>query len=533
MENNNDLIKILIPAVGGQGGGVMTEWLVQAFFDEHFDVQGISLPGLSQRGGSTVYYLEAHPRHKAQDKNVVFAQYPMPGDVDVILSQEFLELGRALELGYGSDKTTIVTSTHRIYSTLEKMPLGSGIYQEENLRRIAEEFSREFIGIDALELAKINDMDELAVNAILLGALAALEILPINKASFIGAIGQVGVAVTSNIKAFEAGYDYVTSQKKDPIGAGSQTDWDDFVAERAEKLEGSKAGEFLDLIRERIADYPDGVRQLVAESTYRLIDYQAKWYGEKYLDSVDSIYQLDKSVKADGFVLTKQYAKNLGLWMGYEDGIRVSELKINSGRFKQIMEGMRIKPGQVFRVVDYLKPDAEEVYGLFPNILVAPIMAVVNSRVFQKIVGKRKPLTMGQTPTTTSFTGFMRLWFLTKFKFIRPYSYRYKQEHRLIKKYDAAIRTFAALDYNLGVLIASSASMIKGYGRIRRRTIDAFLRFIDNIMVPITELDKSTTGEYTRSVQIGERSLKLISESTEGIDQAETIVQDELERKAA
>ncbi|MGH7892218.1 MAG: 2-oxoacid:acceptor oxidoreductase family protein, partial [Thermodesulfobacteriota bacterium] len=58
MQNKSDLIKIFIPAVGGQGGGVLTEWLVQAFFLEEYDVQGISLPGLSQRGGSTVYYLE-------------------------------------------------------------------------------------------------------------------------------------------------------------------------------------------------------------------------------------------------------------------------------------------------------------------------------------------------------------------------------------------------------------------------------------------------------------------------------------------
>jgi indolepyruvate ferredoxin oxidoreductase beta subunit len=114
MQNKSDLIKIFIPAVGGQGGGVLTEWLVQAFFLEEYDVQGISLPGLSQRGGSTVYYLEAHPRSESLNKQIIFAQFPVPGEVDVIISQEFLELGRALQLGYGSDKTTIVTSTHRV-----------------------------------------------------------------------------------------------------------------------------------------------------------------------------------------------------------------------------------------------------------------------------------------------------------------------------------------------------------------------------------------------------------------------------------
>mgnify|MGYP002478755230 CR=1 FL=1 len=141
MEGKSDLIKIMVPAVGGQGGGVLTEWLVQAFFLEDYDVQGISLPGLSQRGGSTVYYLEAHPKPENDDKPIIFAQFPVPGEVDVIISQEFLELGRALQLGYGSDRTTIVTSTHRIYSTLEKMPIGSGIYSDEILRIIASPFN--------------------------------------------------------------------------------------------------------------------------------------------------------------------------------------------------------------------------------------------------------------------------------------------------------------------------------------------------------------------------------------------------------
>src|SRR5713101_6776105 len=107
MERNSELIKVLIPAVGGQGGGVLTEWLVQAFLLEGFEVQAIGLPGLSQRGGSTVYYLEAHPRANPNQRQIIFSQYPVPGDVDVILAQEFLELGRALEEGYGGEKTVI------------------------------------------------------------------------------------------------------------------------------------------------------------------------------------------------------------------------------------------------------------------------------------------------------------------------------------------------------------------------------------------------------------------------------------------
>ena len=118
---SDKLIKILIPAVGGQGGGVLAEWLIKALDWEEYDVQGISLPGLSQRGGSTTHYIEAFPKNS--NKEIVFSQYPLPGEIDLILSQELLELGRMLKEGFGSEKTTIISSTHRIYSTNEKLPI--------------------------------------------------------------------------------------------------------------------------------------------------------------------------------------------------------------------------------------------------------------------------------------------------------------------------------------------------------------------------------------------------------------------------
>ena len=201
------LIKILIPAVGGQGGGVLAEWLIQSFELENYNVQGISLPGLSQRAGSTIYYMEAFP--KDIDEKIIFSQYPLPGDIDIILAQEFLELGRVLEKGYGSEKTTIVSSTHRIYSTEEKLPISSGIFAKETLAGMAEQFSRKFIGLDILQLAKDNGMNELSTNAILLGALSSSGSIPINKESFQKGIEATGVSVRNNLNAFNIGYEYV------------------------------------------------------------------------------------------------------------------------------------------------------------------------------------------------------------------------------------------------------------------------------------------------------------------------------------
>ena len=220
--------------------------------------------------------------------------------------------------------------------------------------------------------------------------------------------------------------------------------------------------------------------------------------------------------------------------MSYEDGIRVAELKIRSDRFKRIKEEMRLRDDQVFKVIDYLKPDAEEIYGLLPYVLVAPVIRFTESRVFKKVWKRKKPLTFGQTPTTTSFTGFARLWFLTRIKFLRRHSFRYKKEHRLIKKYIESIKHYSVLDYNLGCLIAASAAMVKGYGKVRRRTMDSFYRFMDNIIFPLAEFESTKRKNFDITIEIGGEALKLISgESVDGIDKAEKLAQEVLEQKAA
>ncbi len=533
MQTKSDLIKIFIPAVGGQGGGVLTEWLVQAFFLEDFEAQGISLPGLSQRGGSTVYYLEAHPRSASGNRKIIFAQFPVPGEVDVIISQEFLELGRALQLGYGSDKTKIVTSTHRVFSTLEKMPVGSGIYADENLRKIASSFSSKFIELDALKLSKENGMDELAVNAILLGAVSASGVLPLRRDSFVESIEKVGVAVKSSIRAFEVGYDHVSYQKS-PDQKKPALVWDGFIRERADKLEAYDREGYLGEVSRIEAEFPPNLREILAESLFRLLEYQDAGYADEYMQDVRAVYEIDERTKSGGSKLTEYYAKNLALLMSYEDGIRVADLKIKSDRFRRIKEEMRLRDDQVFKVIDYLKPDAEEIYGLLPYFLVAPIVRFTETSIFKKIWRRKKPLTFGQTPTTTSFSGYTRLWLLTRMKFMRRHSFRYRKEHALIKKYGESVRFYTALDYRVGCLVAKSASMVKGYGKVRRRTMSAFARFIDNVISPLAEFEKSNSKNYDITLEIGEEALKLISgESVDGIDKAEKLAREILERRAA
>ena len=59
-------LTILIAALGGEGGGVMADWLMQAATASGFPAQATSIPGVAQRTGATTYYLEIFPEKKAQ-----------------------------------------------------------------------------------------------------------------------------------------------------------------------------------------------------------------------------------------------------------------------------------------------------------------------------------------------------------------------------------------------------------------------------------------------------------------------------------
>ena len=66
-------------ALGGQGGGVLSNWLLALAEANGYRAQTTSVPGVAQRTGATVYYLELFPEHAAQDREPVLALMPSPG----------------------------------------------------------------------------------------------------------------------------------------------------------------------------------------------------------------------------------------------------------------------------------------------------------------------------------------------------------------------------------------------------------------------------------------------------------------------
>src|SRR5256885_17221398 len=90
-------ITIAVVALGGEGGGVLADWIVDVAEHGGYLAQATSVPGVAQRTGATVYYLELFPKNAAQaaGRAPVLALMPMPGDADVVLASGPMAAARA------------------------------------------------------------------------------------------------------------------------------------------------------------------------------------------------------------------------------------------------------------------------------------------------------------------------------------------------------------------------------------------------------------------------------------------------------
>src|SRR5690606_37639387 len=198
-----EIIKLAIYAVGGQGGGVLIGWIEDLARAQGYAAQATSVAGVSQRTGATIYYLEMAPMAGGQP---VFSLMPAAGDVDVMIAAEWMEAGRAIIRGFVTpDRTTLIASTHRNLAVSEKMVPGDGVADPEAVREAAIQTAHRVLAADFEALAVKSGS---VVSSTLFGALAASGALPFPRAAFEEAIRQSGgKGIEASIRAFGAGFD--------------------------------------------------------------------------------------------------------------------------------------------------------------------------------------------------------------------------------------------------------------------------------------------------------------------------------------
>src|SRR5215469_960020 len=195
-------INIAILAMGGEGGGVLADWIVDMAENSGYLAQTTSVPGVAQRTGATIYYVELFPEEAscAAGKDPVLALMPVPGEVDVVIASELMEAGRAITRGLVTpDRTTLIASTNRVYSMTEKIAMGDGRVDAESLLTSGRDMASVFVSHDFAKLAEENRS---VISATLFGALAGAGALPFNRQQFEDAITRSGISVESSLRAF-------------------------------------------------------------------------------------------------------------------------------------------------------------------------------------------------------------------------------------------------------------------------------------------------------------------------------------------
>ncbi len=426
-------LAILIGALGGQGGGVLVDWLVEAAYSAGYPVQATSIPGVAQRTGATTYYVEMLPQPDAP-AGPVFCPYPSAGMVDVFLALEPTEAGRALAAGYITGRTTVICSAARIYSTAEKVIAGNGALSLPAMLQATADAAGRLILVDPAE------QPGAPLNARILGALLACEALPIEPAAVQAAIEAKGLAVSANLNAFALG---LQTAGQRPTLHGPATRYDSPPPSLAGALD----------------DFPPVLRPLLGHALARLVDYQDEAYARRYLERLQPALAADRQAGGAGrdYRLTAEVARPLAAWMSYEDLPRVAQLKTRPGRLARIRAELGAAPGEPVRVADYLTPSLEQAADLLPG------------RLARRLSEGPSPAAFPVVWPTSSPWGFLALRMLAGFRRWRPRSLNFAQEQRAIEGWLEATVAAAAVNYELACRMARLSVWARGYGRIRER----------------------------------------------------------------
>lgn len=453
---DDTILKLAVMAVGGQGGGVLTNWIETLARAQGYECQATSVAGVAQRTGATIYYVEMA---RAQGATPVFSLAPAGGDVDIVVAAEMMEAGRAVMRGFVTpDRTTLIASTHRALSVSEKTVPGDGIASSDEVRAAVEIAAKQLVMFD-MERTAINNGS--VISASLFGALAATERLPFPREAFEAAIRAGGKGVDPSLKAFGAAYDIARG--------GAEISAPEKPA-RAPGVTGPATllGAWRNLLA-RVDALPENVRPLARAGLRKTVDFQDVAYGADYLDRVDFVMAQDQA--EHGYELTQEAAKYIANAMAYDDLIRVADLKTRPARFTRIDREMMRAPDQQMHLTEYFHPRAEEIAGLLPARLGARIEA--NPRSMARL---DRWFGRGRRVRSDGVIGFLVLYVLGGRRSWRLKTLRHAREITHLEAWLSHATGYVATDYALAVELLRCRRLIKGYSDTHARGLSKFDR---------------------------------------------------------
>jgi indolepyruvate ferredoxin oxidoreductase beta subunit len=493
-------ITILIAALGGEGGGVLAEWLVATAAEAGYPAQSTSIPGVAQRTGATTYYVEVYPEPLAAlgGRAPVLSLLPVPGCIDLLVASELLETARNVQAGMArADRTLLITSTGRTLTTAEKMPLGDGRFDSDLLLAVAKQHSRELVALDMEAMAKGT-----VVSAVMFGAIAASRVLPFAREQFESMIRNSGVGVDASLTGFARAWSAI-----DAATAGNKPRGETLEVRAANPRTGAS-----------LADkFPPSTLEIIETGYRRMLDYQDRAYAALYEARLLRVLDVERGVDAAGsadFALTRETGRYLALWMAYDDIVRVADLKSRAGRFARVRGEVAARDGDVVRIFDFFKPGFAEFCAMLPSGVANALLRWERRR---QARGKSAIAVALRVPAH-GVLGFAMLRALASLRSLRRAGSRYAEEQALIGRWLAAIEHAAVESWTLAYEIALCGRLIKGYGATNERGKSNLLHILDQLAAG----DRFATPSERASAIRQAREAALTDESGKALDQVLT-----------
>lgn len=451
-------ISIAIVAMGGQGGGVLTDWIVQLAENHGWAAQSTSVPGVAQRTGATIYYIEAMPL--LVGRKPILSLMPTPGDVDVVMAAEFMEAGRSILRGLVTpERTTLIASNHRSFAIGEKIAPGNGIADDGAVTGA--------IGI-AAKAEIIFDLNALAIahgsviSAAMFGALAAADVLPFGRESYLDVIRAGGKGAKASIETFDAAFDRVKTGPADVAAPIQPAQASTTPAPRDPRLSGLVA---------RLTQVPEPAQAMARAGLRKVVDFQDVAYGAEYLDILGKLSTTDRNAGGTerGYAFTQAAAKHLANAMSYDDVIRVADLKTRASRRTRIEIELELSQDQVLQTTEFMHPRMEEVMGMLP----AGFGRWLGAR--PRLLGwLDRRVNRGRRVRTYSLPWFLALYVVAGLRGLRRRSLRHAVETAHRDAWLEAATAAVGINYQLGVEILQCRRLVKGYSDTHSRGLSKF-----------------------------------------------------------
>jgi indolepyruvate ferredoxin oxidoreductase beta subunit len=455
-------LSIAILAMGGQGGGVLTDWIVALAEAQGFAAQSTSVPGVAQRTGATIYYVEMLPPRDGVAP--ILSLMPTPGDVDVVIAAEMMEAGRSILRGLVTpDKTVLIASTHRSFAVSEKEAPGDGTGDPLAVVDAADFAAKRTIAFDMEALAARNGS---VISAALFGALAAAGVLPFDRAAFEDTIRAGGRGAEASLRAFDAACARAKEKPRDEVAVSPR--------KRLDPLPDFAGHPSLDRLVGRIrAEFPDVARGLLFAGVKRLVDFQDVAYANEYLDRLGALLARDREHggASRGFVFTVAAAKHVAVAMAYDDVIRVADLKVRGARFARVRAEVGAKGDQIVYTTEYMHPRMDEVCGTLPKRLGEWIEG--RPKLFAAL---DRLVNRGRRVNTGTVFWFVSLYLVSALRGTRRGTLRHHRERLHREAWLATAAGLLSSNYDLAVEVLNCRRLVKGYSDTHARGQSKFDR---------------------------------------------------------